>query len=166
VPWSADAGANRQLLSALLKELSSAATGALPPSNLQRHAATIETFCRGESVNEAVARITCYDGDNDWLKRAAATLAAGSPTTAALSWELQRRAKTLDLADTFRLELIVAMRCCAHHDFSEGVRALLIDKDKTPRWQPRTLAEVTREWIEQHFVEPIWPGSKHPLSDL
>jgi enoyl-CoA hydratase/carnithine racemase len=166
VPWSADARANSQLLSALLEEFSSAATGTLPASNLQQHGEAIETFCRGESVKEIVSRITSYDGDDDWLKRAVATLKAGSPTSAALGWELQRRAKTLDLADTFRLELIVAMQCCAHPDFSEGVRALLIDKDKTPRWQPRTLAEVTPEWIDEHFVEPVWPGSRHPLSDL
>ncbi|MDY6945468.1 MAG: enoyl-CoA hydratase/isomerase family protein [Pseudomonadota bacterium] len=166
VPWSADARANSRLLSSLLEEFSAAATAALPASNLQQHAQAIENFCRGESVSEIVSRITSYDGEDDWLKRAVATLAAGSPTTAALSWELQRRAKTLDLAATFRLELSVAMQCCARPDFSEGVRALLIDKDKTPRWQPRTLAEVTPAWIDQHFVEPAWPGARHPLSDL
>ena len=164
--WSADASANRDVLSALLQELSRDAADVLPASNLERHDELIESFCRGESVDEIVARITRYDGDDVWLERAAATLAAGSPTSAALSWELQSRAKTLDLADAFRLELIATMHCCARPDFPEGVRALLIDKDNRPQWQPRTLGEVTQEWIDGHFVEPVWPSSKHPLADL
>lgn len=165
-PWSPDADANREVLSALLREFSDAAANILPASNLQRHGDFIESACRGDSVRDVVARITRYDGDDAWLKRAATTLAAGSPTSAALSWELQRRARTLSLADTFRLELNVTMQCCARPDFSEGVRALLIDKDHNPGWQPRSLAEVTSEWIGQHFVEPTWPDSTHPLADL
>lgn len=164
--WSADASANREVLSDLLREFSSAAAGALPVSNLRQHDRTIESFCSGESLEDIVSRITRYDGDDAWLKRAAATLAAGSPTSAALSWELQQRAKSLDLADVFRLELIVALQCCARQDFSEGVRALLIDKDNQPRWRPRTLAEITPEWIDQHCAEPAWPGSEHPLAHL
>lgn len=165
-PWSADAGANRDVLSALLQESSGAAASVLPASNLQQHQQLIESFCRGESVKEIVSRITRYDGEDAWLKRAAATLAAGSPTSAALSWELQRRAKTLSLADALRLELIVTLQCCARPDFSEGVRALIIDKDHKPKWQPATVAEVTQEWIDGHFAAPVWPGSKHPLADL
>lgn len=162
--WSPDADTNRELLSALLRELSDAAADVLPVSNLQQHGQLIESMCAGESVKDVVARITRYDGDNAWLTRAAATLRAGSPTSAALSWELQRRAKALDLADTFRLELVVALQCCARPDFAEGVRALLIDKDNQPRWQPRTLDDVTPEWIGGHLVAPAW--KEHPLQDL
>ncbi|HEY0941198.1 MAG TPA: enoyl-CoA hydratase/isomerase family protein [Steroidobacter sp.] len=165
-PWSSDASANREVLTALLQEFTGPAASLLPASHLQQHRELIDSFCRGESVKDIVARITRYEGEDEWLKRAAATLATGSPTSAALSFELQRRAKTLDLADTFRLELTVTMQCCAHPDFSEGVRALLIDKDRKPRWQPATQAEVTDEWVAQHFVEPAWPGSTHPLADL
>src|SRR5690606_37436020 len=135
-PWSSDASANREVLSALLREFTDPAASMLPASMLEQYRELIETFCRGESVKEIVARITSYDGEDAWLKLAAATLAAGSPTSAALSYELQRRAKTLDLAYTFRLELSVTMQCCARSDFSEGVRALLIVKDRNPRWQP------------------------------
>jgi enoyl-CoA hydratase/carnithine racemase len=165
VKWSTDAQANREVLSALLQEFSAKAVDALPASNLQKHAELIESLCRGDSVKDMVARITRYDGDDAWMKRAVATLAAGCPTSAVLAWEMQRRARTLDLADDFRLELIVALQGCARPDFSEGVRALLIDKDQKPQWQPRTLAEVTQEWIDGYFAVPAW-GSKHPLADL
>jgi hypothetical protein len=83
-----------------------------------------------------------------------------------LTWELQRRARSLGLAAVLQLELIVALQCCAHPDFTEGVRALLIDKDNAPRWTPRTLAEVTPRWVEEHFIAPPWPDGVHPLADL
>jgi hypothetical protein len=46
------------------------------------------------------------------------------------------------------------------------VRALLIDKDNTPRWTPGTLADVTPNWVEGHFVAPAWPLGVSPLADL
>lgn len=163
--WSNDVQANRTLLTALLQEFSAEAIDARPVSNLQQHADLIESFCSGDSVKEMVARIVGYDGNDAWLQRAVATLAAGSPTSAVLAWEMQRRARTMSLADAFRLELIVAVQGCARYDFTEGVRALLIDKDQKPRWQPRTLAEVTPEWIDGYFAVPAW-GSEHPLAHL
>lgn len=163
IAWTGDAGTDRRTLSAQLQEMP---TPSLPASNLQQNADLIETFCSGNSINQVVTNIVGYAGDDAWLKRAAATLAAGSPTTAALSWELQRRAGTISLADTFRMELTVAVQCCAHPDLAEGVRALLIDKDNAPRWTPPTLDEVTPAWLDEHFAEPTWPGGNHPLADL
>lgn len=164
--WTADASENRKVLSALLREFASQATGAMPASNFKAYEQEIQSFCRGDSAEEMVSRIACYDGDEEWLQRAAKTLAAGSPTSAVLGFELQRRTQNLDLADTLRLELIVALQCVARPDFTEGVRALLIDKDQKPRWHPRTLAEVTPQWIDGHFTAPAWPDSIHPLADL
>lgn len=164
--WTSDAGENRDVLSALLREFASQATGVMPASNFKAYEQEIQSFCGGDSGEEMIARIASYDGDEEWLQRAAKTLRAGSPTSALLGFELQRRTRHLDLADTLRLELIVAIQCTARPDFTEGVRALLIDKDNEPQWQPRTLAEVTPQWIDGHFTAPVWPDSRHPLSDL
>jgi enoyl-CoA hydratase/carnithine racemase len=164
--WTADVKENREVLSALLREFASQATSIMPASNFKTYEHQIQSLCRGESVHEIVSRIARYDDNEAWLKRAAATLAAGSPTSAVLGFELQRRTRGLDLADTFRVELIVALQCCARPDFAEGVRALLIDKDQKPRWQPRTLDEITPQWIDGHFAAPVWPNSQQPLADL
>ncbi len=64
----------------------------------------------------------------------------GSPGSARLAWTLQRDDGTGTLANTFRTEYDVALHAAAHGDFAEGIRALLIDKDRQPRWQPATLA--------------------------
>lgn len=157
---------DRDLLSALLASFAQGAEGLRPASNVQTHAAHIQQGAGGSSLAAVHTAITSYAGDDPWLQRAAKTLAAGSPTTAALVWELFRRAGDLSLAEVFRLELIVALQCCAHPDFSEGVRALLVDKDHRPQWTPATVAAVTAAWVEEHFSPPWSANQANPLSDL
>lgn len=164
VDWRGDNTADRALLSTLLDAHAAQALDLRPASNLQRHAETIERLSAGDDLQTVYAAITGYTGDDAWLKRGAQTLRAGSPTTAALIWELRRRAQNLSLADVFRLELVVALQCCAHPDFAEGVRALLIDKDNTPKWTPPTLADVTPQWIAAHFEAP-WSDGLASLGD-
>lgn len=137
-----------------------------PPGPLQQHAATLARVCAHDSLDAVVADIEALEpGDAAWLSTAQATLAAGAPGSARLGFELQQRAATLSLADTFRLEYIVALHCAAHGDFAEGIRALLIDKDRTPRWQPATLAAASPAWARSFFHAP-WPDHAHPLADL
>lgn len=138
---------------------------ALPESPLRQHLARINAVIGQGDLPSIAPRLRALADDADpWLARAAATFAKGSPTSAWLGLEMQRRARHLSLADAFRLELQASMGCCAHPDFAEGVRALLIDKDKQPRWQPATLQEVTPDWIEDH-LRPRFSGV-HPLADL
>ena len=160
--WSNDATRNARELSGLLQ---SCAETNLPFGPLRQHFDLIQSLCRHDDPNEIVAAITAIASDDPWLLRAAATLAAGSPTTAALSVALQRRLKLCSLADVFRAELVASLTCAARPDLTEGIRALLIDKDRTPRWQPATIAAVTPAWIDGFFVSP-WAGAAHPLADL
>ncbi|GAC1631276.1 MAG: enoyl-CoA hydratase/isomerase family protein [Nevskia sp.] len=168
VAWTARPADNHAALAQALRIFAEPATAARPASNVLANAATIERLTEADSLAEVQARITGYSGDDAWLKRAAATLAGGSPTSIALIWEIARRAKHLSLADAFRMELIVSLRCCEHPDFAEGVRALLVDKDHRPRWTPATLAEVADESIAGHFQAP-WSAlanEAHPLAAL
>ena len=161
VHWSDDAKRNHEQLSALLQQhASDAATGPL-----LRNAATVDALCEGNDVATVVAAIAALHTDDAWLQTAQATLAAGAPGSARLAWELQRRAAGASLADVYRFEYIAALHCAAHGDFAEGIRALLIDKDRTPRWEPATLAEATPQWAQTFFVSP-WGDAAHPLADL
>jgi len=59
----------------------------------------------------------------------------------------------------------LACQCCIHPDFAEGVRALLVDKDQSPKWQPATLEDVTDEWVDGYFT-PLWTKENHVLKNL
>jgi enoyl-CoA hydratase/carnithine racemase len=102
---------------------------------------------------------------DEWIAKAARGFLAGSPTSAAVIHEQLRRAKGLSLEDCLRMELGLAIRCCEGHDFPEGVRARLIDKDQKPAWDPPSQEAVTPELVAGHFVPP-WTESSHPLRDL
>lgn len=160
--WCGEARADAAALDALLRGF---ALPALPEGPLQRLRSTIDACCEGAWLEAAVAAIAQTALDDPWWQKAQAALARGCPSSIRLSWELQRRASRLSLADVFALELIAALRCATHGDFAEGIRALLIDKDKNPRWNPATLADADAAFIEAFFTAP-WPAGAHPLADL
>ena len=161
VPWQADRADNDRLLDQVLREFELP----LSPGPLCRHFDAISDACRHAGLEDAVAAIAALPEEDAWLAKAKATLAAGAPGSARLGWEMQRRAHHLSLADTLRLEYGVSLHCAAHGDFGEGIRALLIDKDRQPRWRPATLAEATPQWAAAFFDTPCRAG-EHPLADL
>jgi enoyl-CoA hydratase/carnithine racemase len=160
-PWSDDGQGNAVTLSGLLQRF--AVAPAAGP--LQTHQDAIKRACDSDDLDTVVAAIHAMPGDDPWLVTARQTLDAGAPGSARLAFALQQRAAHLSLADTFRLEYVVSLHCAAHGDFAEGIRALLIDKDRTPRWRPATLSEATPAWVAPFFVEP-WSAGEHPLREL
>jgi enoyl-CoA hydratase/carnithine racemase len=161
-PWTASRAENDRHLAGLL-DASALTDGMAAPARANFE--LIDELCRHATVSSIAAAIAGAAQRDSWLERAASTLAAGSPSSAALSHALQQRARDLSLADVFRIELVASLNCAARPDFAEGIRALLIDKDRKPRWSPATLAEVTQEWVEGYFASP-WPPGEHPLADL
>jgi enoyl-CoA hydratase/carnithine racemase len=160
--WSNDVNENHGHLEACLRRFAVD----LDPGPFEESIDAIGVACRREKLEDTVAAIAAWHGGEDtWRAKAADAMMRGSPGSARLSWELQRRARHLSLAAVFRLELGVALHCAAHGDFGEGIRALLIDKDQKPRWQPATFAEATTAWAERFFGSP-WPAAQHPLADL
>lgn len=135
-----------------------------PLSKLREHLDLINDACDADDVAQAVEQICCIESDDPWVQKSVATLAAGCPVTAHLVWEQLHRGRHLSLAEVFRMELVVAVQCCRHPDFIEGVRAVLVDKDGKPSWQHGDVASVPAAWVEAHFRAP-WPGAG-PLADL
>ncbi|MCL1961478.1 MAG: enoyl-CoA hydratase/isomerase family protein [Desulfovibrionaceae bacterium] len=162
--WQGEAGADGARLSHLIESLAAGGVE-LPASPLRTHLDRINAVIGHDRLADLAPRLAALAGDADpWLAQAGATFAGGSPTSAALALEMQRRCRHASLADALRLEYQASVGCCAHADFAEGVRALLIDKDKAPRWQPATLVELTPAWIDAH-LKPRFAGA-HPLADL
>ena len=59
------------------------------------------------------------------------------------------------------MELVLAMQCARHSDFSEGVRALLVEKTGGPKWEPEDINLLKNPWVQEHFTAPL--GWVNPL---
>ena len=98
--------------------------------------------------------LQALDADgSDWAAKELETLGGKSPQACKVSLRLLADgAKMADFADEMRQEYAVASRVVQRHDFVEGVRALLIDKDNAPRWDPPTPEGVTDHLIDTIFA--------------
>jgi enoyl-CoA hydratase/carnithine racemase len=165
LPWANARKADDDLLR---RAIAGFAPGDTDTGPLQRHAALIDTLCGHAELEEIVAGLSGLAADEDpWLARAAKNLERASPGSVRLAYSLQQRGKTLSLADIFRLEYAAALGCAAHGDFAEGIRALLIDKDKNPHWQPSALAQADEHWVDDLLrLDAFSASAPHPLADL
>lgn len=84
--------------------------------------------------------------------RAADAIASKSPTSLKITLRAVRAARSLSLRQALDQEYRLALRCHAGHDFVEGVRAQVIDKDRKPVWEPATLADVTSADVDAYFA--------------
>ena len=136
-----------------------------PPLSVLRPA--IDSHFSHPTVPAVLASLDAETRDEyaDWARSTAQLMRTRSPTLMSVASQQLRRGRTMSLADCFRMELGMTERCFEQGDLVEGVRALLIDKDKTPRWRPRTLAEVDEASVDA-FFEDRWRGGGHPLADL
>ncbi|ABE36173.1 enoyl-CoA hydratase/isomerase family protein [Paraburkholderia xenovorans LB400] len=101
----------------------------------------------------------------EWASTTAETLRQRSPLMMCVTREQLLRGRHAELADCFRMELGMVYRAFDDGDVIEGIRALLIDKDKAPRWRAATVDEVTQPMVSRFFDSP-WSRDGHPLRDL
>ncbi len=105
------------------------------------------------TLPEIIARIgAAAAGGNAFAAKLRQTLAVKSPTSVAIAFEQMRRGATLDFAEAMRTEFRIVSRIAHGHDFYEGVRAVVIDKDQAPRWRPATLDDVVPADIAAYFA--------------
>ena len=88
----------------------------------------------------------------DWAAETLKTMDSRSPLSMSVTLEMLRRGRSLSLADCFAMELHLDRQWFDEGDIIEGVRALIVDKDKNPRWNPPTLDEVTPERVAAFFA--------------
>ncbi|MGZ9897939.1 enoyl-CoA hydratase/isomerase family protein [Shewanella gaetbuli] len=164
VQWNDDKNHNHQSLTQLLIRLQDNTSAKLPESPLEQFQPQIDLLMAGE-IEDVHHQLSSLSTELPWLQRAQKTAMSGSP----LSWFLVFAQSQLDqdmsLADCFKWELGISVNCCSHGDFCEGVRALLIDKDRTPQWRFATAEEVTEEAVVKLLTSP-WLPEEHPLNHL
>lgn len=139
------------IVSDILKHVSEAVT--IPESQAAAHHAFVQKFEGVHTLHEFRAILTGYPEKDEWINNGIKSFEAGSPSSANIIFRQLELGKDMDLKEVFQSELNLSCQCCIHPDFAEGVRALLVDKDQSPKWYPATLDEVTEEWIDSYFVQ-------------
>ncbi|WNI21368.1 enoyl-CoA hydratase/isomerase family protein [Streptomyces sp. ITFR-16] len=128
-----------------------------PPGELADHRDWIDACYGADTVEETVARLRAHGSRA--AAAAAGTLAARSPTALKVTLTALRRARRLGpLERVLEQEYRVSTAALASHDLAEGIRAQVIDKDRSPHWAPATLAEVTGTDVARYFAPPAEGG--------
>lgn len=109
----------------------------------------IDVVFREDSV-EAILETLKLNGSN-WALKTLDTLGKKSPTSLKLTFQQMRRGAQLNFDDCMRMEYRMVTRTMDGHDFYEGVRAVIVDKDNAPKWVPDTLSAVSDAEIDAYF---------------
>lgn len=110
----------------------------------------IQRVFAGQSVEEILSGL---EADNSqWARDTARTLRSKSPTSLKIAYRQIREGARLDFDDCMRMEYRIVSRIITGHDFFEGVRATIIDKDGAPKWQPADLSGVSDAQIDAYFA--------------
>ncbi|WP_374565473.1 enoyl-CoA hydratase/isomerase family protein [Ideonella sp.] len=132
------------------------------------HRALIDQHFAGAHLQAFEQSLAADPGE--WAQATLAALHKQSPLMMAVTLEQIRRARQMSLADDLRMERDLVRHCFhlrpgAASETVEGVRALAVDKDHAPRWNPPRVADVTPAMVDAFFDSP-WPAWAHPLAQL
>jgi enoyl-CoA hydratase/carnithine racemase len=142
------------------------------PEYSNRAGSRIDKYFALSSVSDIVKALDA-DG-SEWAGHTAATLRRRSPLMLHVVLEQIRRARDMTLVDDLRMERDMVQHCFytkhlnrsgASSETVEGIRALAVDKDQTPKWNPARIEDVTAEMVAPFFVSP-WTPQTHPLREL
>ncbi|MFR9703413.1 enoyl-CoA hydratase/isomerase family protein [Aeromonas sanarellii] len=149
----------REQLDRLFRGLHREVTARLPAPVILPHQVRIDGLLAGRSLEGVLARLfeASFEDAEAGLAQAREICQSGSPISRAILWRQYWQARRQSLAEVFADELALSVNCVLRGDFVEGVRALLIDKDKSPRWQ--TLQPGTG-WLDEFYR---WPQGDNPL---
>jgi enoyl-CoA hydratase len=126
--------------------------------SLPARQATIDRLFGADDLDAVIAAIDRAAPEAAWIGEAQAVLRRASPTSLRATWRRMVAAPGQSIARVLTDDYRMAVRLVAGHDFPEGVRAILVDKDRAPRWNPPALADVTDAAIDA-LLEPLPPAA-------
>jgi enoyl-CoA hydratase/carnithine racemase len=127
----------------------------VPKSSLLNHQHEIQACFSKDTVEEIINTLEVYN--NDWCKKTAEILKKKSPTSLKVTLKELRKGKNLEFDACMKMEACITHHMLDSHDFFEGIRATIIDKDQSPHWKPKTLEAVKDHEFDSYFEE------KYPL---
>ena len=135
--------------------------------------AEAEKYFGAESFKAIVQQLEADTG-SEWAQKCAGALRKRSPLLLHVVFEQIRRGRHMTVAEDLRMERDLVRHCffpqhmgrtMVGSEIIEGVRALVIDKDNNPQWNPPRIEDVTDEMVDAFYESP-WPVSMHPLAFL
>ena len=112
----------------------------------------IDAAFGADSVVEILRRLDEAAPSSPFAAKTAATIRTKSPTSLALTLAQMRRGRELDFREAMQLEYRIVSRVSEGTDFYEGVRAVIVDKDQSPKWRPDRIEDVSPKAIEAYFA--------------
>lgn len=177
-PWQENKAMNNQYVRELLVRFEEESEALFPDSNLSDIQAVIEPLFESLShehflslsdnktaLIEIASKINAIKSDNVWFNQGRDNFNAGCPATAHLIMRQLQLGQNMTLKEVVKWELILALQSVRHPDFSEGIRAMVVDKDFQPKWQHKSIDSVPNEWVE-NLLTPLWPEGEHPFDAL
>jgi len=163
--WSDDLQKNSDILNLCIKNFQEKPLSkeGFPESQLESRLESVQALMSEDNLIDVTKNILTNSTQDEWFKRGIKGLVNGCPTSAHIIWEQCNFEKSKNLKEVFKFELDLAIQVTRHPDFTEGIRAAIIEKDNQPQWSYADINNLPRKWIEEH-LEPAW--NKNPLDDL
>ncbi|KAL5263971.1 hypothetical protein ACHWQZ_G005162 [Mnemiopsis leidyi] len=121
------------------------------PFSLDPHADLIKHCFSADSVPEIISRL--QQDSSEFAGKVVKNLLRMSPRSLVLTHRLLSTALSKSYEECFTTEFCAAHQIVRSGEFAEGVRALLVDKDNSPAWNPAKIEDVTEEMIQEYFVD-------------
>ena len=153
--WQGDARLDRIALDEWLALSARRYLRGLPVSNLRQYFDAIRYITSATTAAALRDSLLAAAREDPWFESAAESLTKGSPVSAVLILEFLRQTRKLSIEQVLALDLRVARQCQRNHDFAEGVRARLIDKDRNPAWSYPCIEDVPDAVIRKHFSDAV-----------
>lgn len=134
-----------------LLTLHKASASQFSPPQLIKKAALIEHHFKAHTIEALIHSLS--NSQDPWCQATAHTLLQRSPTSLKVTLKHLQHCEKMTFGEVIAEDGKLANHFLQQHDFFEGIRALLIDKDQQPDWQPKSIAEVSTDFVNQFFVD-------------
>ncbi len=126
-------------------------------SELSRNQAAIDEVFATSSLMEVIDNLeisanSSANVTSAWAQKTLSTIESKSPTSLAIAFRQMREGRNLDMRQCMQLEYRIVSRVLSGHEFYEGIRAAIVDKDNAPQWQPATIAALDPAAIAANFA--------------